>query len=346
MKYVLIADLHCGLKDYSMLVDGIPEHLYFPLLNLRNAAKLAKKEKAILIVAGDIMHSKTLLHQQVLTEVYETIKEVSNEVESYWLLGNHDFHIINSKVYSYLMGYNIELATPNDPIRKHDFALVSYSDKETLIETIKNLEFEGLKLIVSHFGIEEADLSSSSNYKTGEFSVKDFSSMKDMWIMLGHYHKPQKLTDRMYYIGSPTITRLSEIGEEKRILLLDTDTNKLESIPTIYPKVSKLVFGKSDKLDIDHIEESVKNEYTKFILNIPKDYNFMKDAVSLNSKYRGYINLSFIDEDVNNKESSDIIDIDKIDMNTILSDYQSFKKLEDNIKDKAITKFHQLIKEE
>ena len=49
--------------------------------------------------------------------------------------------------------------------------------------------------------------------------------------LLGHYHKPQNI-EHVYYDGSPIPLRRDEAGEEKRFLVIDSETLEVESVLT------------------------------------------------------------------------------------------------------------------
>ncbi len=62
------------------------------------------------------------------------------------------------------------------------------------------------------------------------------------WVdlaLLGHIHKPQSLTDRIHYVGSPFEQNWGEAQESKRVAVVDTDTLDLEWVsmdPFGYPR--------------------------------------------------------------------------------------------------------------
>ncbi|MGB9674739.1 MAG: metallophosphoesterase family protein [Nanopusillaceae archaeon] len=346
MKYVVIADLHCKLKNYSLLVDGIPEHLYFPLLNLRNAAKLAKENNASLIVAGDIADSKTFLHQQVISEISEAINEIKTQVETFWLLGNHDYQILNGKLYSYLTSFDINLSTPNNPITTDELALVAYSDPETIVEDIRNCNIKEKKLLVSHFSIEEAELS-GTEYKSSGFKIKDFDELKPLLIVLGHYHKPQKVSDNIYYVGSPVETRISERGEEKRILLIDTDDNTIKSIPTVYPKTITLNLKQDSDIDYEKIKNNILETYSKYFITIPNNYNKLKEITKLTNDLRGYVYVKIEDDSSDNidEKSNQEFSVDSIDMDSIFEEFMKLSVYEENLKDRYLKSIKEIWKE-
>lgn len=88
------------------------------------------------------------------------------------------------------------------------------------------------------------------------------------YVALGHIHKPQKVSAEVpiYYSGSPIMLSFSEIKDEKRVLLLNTDKSfEPESISI--PKFRKLISIKGNlseiKQKINLLEE--KNKLTNLI---------------------------------------------------------------------------------
>ena len=88
------------------------------------------------------------------------------------------------------------------------------------------------KILISHFGLDEAQLSSGISIRAG-VKATDLKTFK--LVLLGHYHKPQYLDcgkTSIYYVGSPIPVRRDEATEEKRFLVVDTDTFDVVSVLT------------------------------------------------------------------------------------------------------------------
>ena len=290
MKYVIIADLHLQISGFSVLVDGIPDRIYFPLKNLRKAIDIAKQHNAVLIIAGDLIEEKDKIHQVVLDYTFQALNECKQEVQTYIVMGNHDYTVYKDKQFSYLDYVGIPLAKSKEPIFFDDIALIGHShNKEDIIEDFRNVDPETTKLIVSHFGLQEA-LVGNTKYKGGEFSVRDLQhSFPNTTIILGHYHKPQTVTENILYVGSPTPVRIDERDDEKRILLVDTDTNEIISIPTEYPKIHTIELSKDSRLDISELEKNITENYHKYVLKIPSSHIQFKEIMDLEKHYKGYV---------------------------------------------------------
>jgi DNA repair exonuclease SbcCD nuclease subunit len=281
-KYVIISDLHVAGKQ-SRLVEGKLETIYYPLKNLYLAYEKAKELDAPLIIAGDINDAKRLIPQIVITEVLNALAEIGNEIDVYLILGNHDYELVNGKIYTYLLeARNINIITPGNPlVLNGELGLVAYSyNRDEIINDIINIDpfDDNLKGIVSHFGLQEGKLS-GSEYRTGEFSLKQHFQNYDKWLILGHYHKPQQISDKVLYVGSPYPISKAEIFEEKRFIVLDLDKDKVESIPTIYPKWIRHDIGKDDSIDIKSlINKTIDSNYhIRHYIHIHRDNKLLED---------------------------------------------------------------------
>ncbi len=96
------------------------------------------------------------------------------------------------------------------------------------------------KVLLGHFQVAGA-LTRSGTWLQGiPLSVLDPFDL----VLLGHIHKPQSLTERVHYVGSPFQQDWGEAGEAKRIGLLDTCSLSLKWIPvTGFPAYRAVSLG-------------------------------------------------------------------------------------------------------
>lgn len=89
--------------------------------------------------------------------------------------------------------------------------------------------------------------------KADALTVEDVRPNQFVEVLVGHFHKPQSLAPNVHYVGSPYQIKMNEIGEEKRIAVIDTDTGALEwRHVTVCPTFRK---AKADEFDILTAEE-------------------------------------------------------------------------------------------
>lgn len=135
-----------------------------------------------------------------------------------------------------------------------------------------------------HADIKDAVLS------TGKVMEEGISSheLLSPFVFNGHIHKPQKVGN-IICVGSPMQHDFSESGENKRIIVFDTSTKKIESIPILScPNFEVIeIKKKSDLLRFLKREESDKNYY---LLRIP--VNMEIDYEELSKRKRVFIELT------------------------------------------------------
>ena len=140
----------------------------------------------------------------------------------------------------------------------------------------------------------------------GHIGAEDFPAYFD-YIALGHLHRPQIIggNDKVRYSGSPNILSFSEIGYDKKVIILNIENNEIYNIKeTTIPCFRKFyrIKGKIDEcilqfpdiisntyqltpwVEIILDEESTVN--TDILKNAAKDYNFEVLKTSLKNQRR------------------------------------------------------------
>lgn len=226
MKFICTADLHIKIwQDNEIMEDGIPKRLAEIFSTLHDMVEYARNNSiSTIIIAGDINDLKN----KVDTEAFVLMREfLENNLDIRFIIlhGNHDSSN-KTKIRSaiqLLEGSNVE--TIIDKVSIHNnTTFLPYSNN--IVDMARNCDSNDI--IISHFGLGDAQLSSGISLRTG-INSSDLKKFK--LVILGHYHKPQK-TNHCYYIGSPIQLRRDEHDEEKRFLVIDNETLEVESILT------------------------------------------------------------------------------------------------------------------
>lgn len=187
-----------------------------------------------IIFAGDILHNKSIIYSIAQNIFLDFIKH-HNDLEFIIIDGNHDLSGKSGKVVSGLKPLesvkNVKWITATNGVTswRHpdDILFIPYS--EHMVDIIKK---EKAKILISHFGLNEAMLSSGVSIRTN-ISINDLKGHYKCAI-LGHYHKPQECIEeniKVYYVGSLTQLDWGEKDEIKRILILNTETLEITSHP-------------------------------------------------------------------------------------------------------------------
>ena len=150
------------------------------------------------------------------------------------------------------------------------------------------------KILVSHFGLNEGVLNSGISI-VSDISINDLVGKYEL-VLLGHYHKPQEIIRddiKLYYVGSPIQLDWGEKNDEKRFLVVDTETLEVKSVPTKgYRKHIELDITNSNKSEILKIakEEKEKGNYVKILKRETIDLDMHDDFVIVDKVERDITN--------------------------------------------------------
>ncbi len=93
-----------------------------------------------------------------------------------------------------------------------------------------------------------------------QISAKRFPSEFD-YIALGHIHRPQKVTDRIRYSGSPLPMSFSERKQQKSVLILETNLDNSFIISKLdIPKFRNIVLFKGTFTDVRNKIQNYKDD--------------------------------------------------------------------------------------
>jgi len=269
MKFLFTADLHLSRygQDKIHPESNLPERLHSIQNVLDKMGNYClKNDIGTFIIGGDIMHSKSIIYsiaQKIMLDFFEKFQDLE-----FWVLdGNHDLSGKGADAISSLRSLtsvqNV-VWVHNTPMGNDKFLCIPYS--YDIVNQVKQHE---RKILISHFGLSEGILNSGISI-VSDIKLKDLTNKYEL-VLLGHYHKPQEILNDdilLYYVGSPIQLDWGEKEDEKRFLVVDTDTLEVQSILTTgYKKHIELEINSSNKDEILKIaKQAEKNgDYVKII---------------------------------------------------------------------------------
>jgi len=271
MKFAFTADIHLSGYGQDKIEDetNLPERLHSLKTVLDNIAKYCVENNIrVLIIGGDILHGKSIIHARAQDVMLDYFTYWSDLIRFYVIDGNHDLSGKGHSVVSALkpLRYipSVTWIPFDETARIGDILFVPYGPN--MVNVIKNTT---ATVLVSHFGLSEGMLNSGISI-VSDISLKDLKGKYDL-VLLGHYHKPQEIIDKdiaLYYVGSPIQLDWGEKNDEKRFLVVDTETCEVDSIPTEgYKKHIELDVTNSNKAEIIKLAKEAKEEghYVKVV---------------------------------------------------------------------------------
>lgn len=237
--------------------------------------KLADEEEVVIIVGGDIKHYPFKIDTNSLM-VLSSIIDNNPDITFWFITGNHDLTHESEKSNNFLYilrtRNNVNVVDMGETItlpNAENVYMTSYHPD--LKEAFRRLGEEidpdvEKRILISHFGVSEAAVTRQVRIK-GDIDMKHADGMFDL-ILLGHYHKPQmiegkKAGTKLYYSGNLIQEDWGERDEDKRFLIVDTETLEVESIPFTHGK--KHIIMDYKDVDFSKIEELNEKYYLKVV---------------------------------------------------------------------------------
>lgn len=291
MKFICIADIHLSMYSQDPIIKGIPLRLHYLDLVLRNIAEYAiRSEINIIVIAGDIFHTKSVIHALAQMFLLNYVRDYQDSIIFYAIDGNHDCSLKSGDGVSALHCLDNE---PNvymfhKPKQVDNILFVPWNPK-TMKQDIMKGEAEYL---ISHLGLDEAELSSGISI-VSDIKLRDLQRYKK--CILGHYHKPQELGN-VVIPGSIIQLDWGEKHEEKRFLIVDTDKHTVESILTDgYRKHYVLELTSDNKDEIS--KQAMKLKQNGDYVNIHR----MSSDVSVDDLRENFRVVDKVERDITNR---------------------------------------------
>ena len=258
MKFGYTGDIHLSRYSQDKIEDEtrLPERLHSIKAAIYEMASYCIKNNTFtIIIGGDLLHGKSVIYAIAQEIMIQYFKDYAHLITFIVIDGNHDLSGKGEDVVSALRPLetieNVVWVPFNQTkfMEEENMLLVPYSTK--LPEIIKD---NRANILVSHFGLSEGILNSGLSI-VSDISLKDLIGRYKL-VLLSHYHKPQEIIRKeisLYYVGSPIQLDWGEKGDEKRFLIVDTDTLDVQSIPfTSYKKHIEI------EIKADNIEDAIK----------------------------------------------------------------------------------------
>jgi DNA repair exonuclease SbcCD nuclease subunit len=257
MRFAFIADIHLSRYGQDKIEDqsNLPERLHSIKRALYEVADycIANGIEKV-IIGGDVLHGKSIIYAIAQEIMLQYFADYEGKLEFVVIDGNHDLSGKGSDVVSALrplLNQSNVLWVPFDKIHQVDQNILAIPYSNNLPSLIKKNQS---RILISHFGLSEGVLNSGMSI-ISDVSMKDLGGRYEL-VLLGHYHKPQEIVKNgvtLYYVGSLIQLDWGEKEDEKRFLIVDSDTLQVDSIPiTSYKKHIQI------EINADNKDEAIK----------------------------------------------------------------------------------------
>ena len=304
---LITSDLHVHWYNDNEYIDGVPlklKEILDVVIQICDYAINNNIKK--IIIAGDIGEKKNIVD----TRAFVRLQEIFNSYPSLHFVllgGNHDISNRSDYISSVQLFNGLDnITTITKPQIIDGIYYVPYTN--TMIDDIVNFnEHEKAPILVSHLGLSDAILSSGISLQS---RLKSSDLNKFSLVFLGHFHMPQFINN-VWYCGSPVPLRADE-KEDKRFLVVDSETLEVESIPTTgYRRYHEFVItddNVEDALEILKQAESLKEnghhiKIKKEVQEIPSEVlEEVSDSLVIVDAYEPEIEIRGISTDMSMKD--------------------------------------------
>jgi exonuclease SbcD len=245
MKILHTSDWHLGKRLFKL--DRTAEHEFF--LNWL-ISTLIEEKIDLLLIAGDVFDTPTPPHQS-LEVFYNFLHRVSIETktETMIIAGNHDSGLLLEAPAKILSPHRVKVwgkLSPNPEdhwlrVGNIDLCAIPFFRSYELLPQGEGDALATLKryltkkralpqvLMLHHLaGVFEAAGSEQVISLSGVDSIPGEILKSFDYVALGHIHKPQKVSEKSFYSGSPIPLRFSETLK-KSVVLIEENAGVLTS---------------------------------------------------------------------------------------------------------------------
>lgn len=313
---LLIGDLHFGRasNDQSELDESVRyfDEFLFPLLEKMNE----KCDGNVSIIQmGDVFDNKSSVGTLTGNNVIDIFLRLAAKNDVYVLVGNHDTvykdirHINNNKSISLIPRVNV---IPNvtrimTESGTSAFLLPNYGNKELFKKAIDICDDSSY--IFGHDEISGFHYEGKEVSETHSLPMSEFERFKH--VFMGHIHKPQESAN-ITYVGSAYHTRINEWRNVPQVVILDTETGKIQ-------KIENKVSSRYLKIDLFKFLDMRRSEALEFVrgnkvvIQCPNDTIMRFQTPRITQSVEGYKKIDYkqvFDKNQKNEYGDDIEDDD------------------------------------
>jgi len=257
MRILIVGDLHSKKSNLDRVEVVLQECL-----------SLAQ-DADITIFLGDLLDGKNIIRGESLNLYLKYFKEWPHLIKI--IVGNHDyFNSVECKDHSLQIFDSIKrsvhIVDKVDEIFYGCGALLIpyHHDLDEFKKKLKKDEY-----LFMHQGVDGCLYSSGESEKS-DLKSSDLKQYKR--VIAGHIHRRQQFGN-IYYVGSPFTQNFGESGEDKGIIILDTETNEIKEIDLDIPKHLVVDYQLATMDDIKELKKQLKKYKNKIIqlrINCPE----------------------------------------------------------------------------
>lgn len=183
---------------------------------------------------GDLLDTKEVIRGKCLNLFYDYFK--SSKLQHIVIVGNHDWFNLECKDHSLKPLSSLPNVRIIDTVAEHPnlpFVFFPYMHDKNQLKSILETYKDQSKIAFGHFEVSGFDFGNGHMCEDGVVTHDDFKGFKR--VISGHFHKLQE-TGNFIYLGTPFSHSFGEANQDKALGVYTLDDNRLQLIPTSFPR--------------------------------------------------------------------------------------------------------------
>lgn len=239
MRFIHLADSHLGFSSYSRLDDRgrnrIEEMVYSGFEQV--IEKIVSLRPDAVVHAGDVFHHVHPKIRPLFVFQKGLMRLMEEGIPVIIISGNHDApksYSLTSpfRLFEGLRDVHIAQRYQYEGVEvgDHFFHCIPFCiEPQDYLAEFEKIRRTGRDVLVMH-GLVES-LQNRKMRSVGEHELSDSFLKSDFdYIALGHFHGQVQLSRNAWYSGSVEYFNFGEAGDEKGMLLVDTETDRTEKV--------------------------------------------------------------------------------------------------------------------
>ncbi len=293
VKTLVYADLHatvsserCRLNSKLSLQQYRVDKFYDQIKSIYD------KEKCnALWDLGDTTDDRTSIPMPTLDSIVSNLDKFPKNEYNIKIIGNHEQYLKNTTINAGKLFSNCFKKIING-IEKIDvggtvFSLICAAfpedegiTSEVISNSVEQILDDGRKpVLLGHFTVKGCKLNNSEAIRGIDKSILDGIELS----LLGDIHKPQFLSKKAVYVGSPFQQNFGEEGDKKRIFIVEIYENSVKINPIYlegFPEYHTLTVDEFSELKPEGVEET-EDRYRVVIKNDEESNLFNSNPLSV-----------------------------------------------------------------
>ena len=263
--------------------------------------------------AGDVFHKRGNINVETFNAAYKVIESFNDYgISLICIAGNHDQVDASENPSTSIHTLKKICTIIEEPsvfcTSQFRICCLPYNRNRDLmlgsLDEFAQNEDRSKSILLAHLGVSGAVVGSGMYVMTDEYTLDDLKASKWKYVVLGHYHRPQKLLENAFYCGTPVQNSFNDELPGKDgyngFYVIDLEQeNSVEFVPIIQPRFItlntpadlvdfwtpdnyyrvKVDSTKIDKIDQEQLSQNIKIE-------LEKDYSEeSRSAISLSDDY-------------------------------------------------------------